>query len=78
VLRGQVDPFQALIATAPPSARQALLAAEGFVRTAEAYPFIRLGMIIQAASSLPRERIPALLPELERKPSDKVTGSQEG
>lgn len=66
VLRGQMDPVDAMIATAPLIARQQLVAAVQMMRMTGMYPLLRLQAIIQAASSLPRERIPVLLPGVER------------
>jgi hypothetical protein len=66
VLRGKMDPVDAMIATAPLIARQQLVAAAQMMRMTGMYQLLRLQAIIQAASSLPRERIPVLLPEVER------------
>jgi hypothetical protein len=65
VLRGQMDPVDAMIATAPLIARQQLVAAAQMMRMTGMYQLLRLQAIIQSASSLPRERIPVLLPGVE-------------
>jgi hypothetical protein len=66
VLRGQIDPVDAMIATAPLLARQQLVAAVQMMKMTGMYQLLRLQAIIQAASSLPRERIPILVPNVER------------
>ena len=66
VLRGQIDPVDAMIATAPLLARQQLVAAAQMLKMTGMHNLLRLQAIIQAASSLPRERIPVLLPGVER------------
>lgn len=63
VFRGQIDPVQALITTAPPFAQQQLAAAAQMMKMIGMYDFLRLQAIVQAACSLPRDRIPVLLPE---------------
>jgi hypothetical protein len=66
VLRGQMDPIQALIATAPPVAQQQLGAAAQMMAMMGMDQLLRLQAVIQAAFALPRERIPVLMPEVER------------
>lgn len=66
VLRGQIDPVDAMIATAPLLARQQLVAAAQMLKMTGMHNLLRLQAIIQAASSLPRERIPVLLPGVDR------------
>jgi len=66
VLRGQIDPVDAMIAAAPALAQQQLVAAAQMLRMAGMFQFLRLQAVVQVAFSLPRERIPVLVPEVER------------
>jgi len=66
VLSGRMDPVQAMIATAPPFSQQQLVAAVQMMRMIGMYQLIHLTAVIQAASSLPRERIPVLIPEVRQ------------
>lgn len=65
VLRGQMDPVQALIAATPPLARQQVVAAAQMLQMTGMYQFLHLQAVVQVALSLPRERIPILLPDVE-------------
>jgi hypothetical protein len=66
VLKGQIDPIQALIACAPEAARPQLiygiqaLQMTGMIQMAQ---IIRISGLIQAAASMPRERIQSFLSE---------------
>lgn len=63
VLRGQINPANALLAAAPPFARQQMqmaLAAMDFMGGAD---LLRLQAVVSAASAVPRVRIPTLVPE---------------
>ena len=67
VLRGQMDPVNAMIAAAPPLVQQQLVAAAQMLKMTGMYQFLHLQAVVQVAFSLPRERIPVLLPEVEGK-----------
>jgi hypothetical protein len=67
VLRGQLDPVAALIAAAPPMLKQQLAAVAQVANFAGMGHLLRLQGILAAAFALPRDRIPVLLPEVERK-----------
>ena len=66
VFRGQMDPVDAMIATAPPLVQQQLVAVAQMLQMTGMYQFLRLQAVVQVAFSLPRERIPVLLPEVKR------------
>jgi len=74
VLRGQMDPYDALIASAPPLTQQQLAAAVQMMKMMGADNLLRLQAVIQVACALPRERIPVLVPEVERMPVAEVEG----
>lgn len=67
VLRGQVDPVKAMIAATPSFFREQTAVAIQMLSLFGMGKMIKLQAIIQAASSLPRERISALLNEIEHK-----------
>jgi hypothetical protein len=64
VLRGNIDPVAALVAAAPPFARQQIVAAAQVANMAGMGQIFRLQGVLAAASALPRERIPVLVPEV--------------
>jgi hypothetical protein len=66
VLRGQMDPVNAMIATAPPLVQQQIVAAAQMLKMTGMYQFLHLQAVVQVAFSLPRQRIPVFLPEVER------------
>lgn len=66
VLKGQLDPVQALIACAPDAARPQLvysLQALQMTGMGQLMNIVRISGLIQAAASLPRERIQAFVSE---------------
>jgi len=63
VLRGQMDPVDAMIATLPPLLQQQMIAAVQMAKMGGMYQFLRLQAIVGTAFSLPRPRIPVILPE---------------
>ncbi|WP_035656415.1 hypothetical protein [Bradyrhizobium sp. STM 3809] len=65
VLRGQIDPVQALIACAPEFMRPQFhytIQALQMTGMSQYLQIIRIAGLIQAAASIPRERIPSFLP----------------
>jgi hypothetical protein len=67
VLRGQIDPIQALIASAPEVVRPQMvyaIQAAQMTGMAPALEVVRISGLIQAAASMPRARIPAFLSEM--------------
>lgn len=66
VLTGRMDPVEALVAAAPPFVRPQLAAAIPFIRATGMYMWFRLAGIVEAAFSLPRERILTMLPQPDR------------
>ena len=66
VFRGQMDPINAMIAASPPLVQQQLVAAVQMLMMTGMLDFLRLHAVILAAFSLPRERIPVLLPDVAR------------
>ncbi len=64
VLRGRLDPVEAIAATAPPLVQQQLAIAVQMLQLIGMYRVLQLQAVVQAAFSLPRERIPVLLPEV--------------
>jgi hypothetical protein len=65
VLRGQLDPVQAMVASAPPQDQPQVAAAVQMFQMIGMNQFLQVQAFVQAASSLPRERIPIFLPEVE-------------
>jgi len=65
VLRGQTDPVNALLAATPAFTRQQVAAAIQVARMMGMDRLLRLQGVIGAASALPRDRIPLLIPELK-------------
>lgn len=65
VLRGQVDPVDALVAATPAVNRQQVAMQVQSVRMMGRDQLLRFSGIIAAASALPRERIPVLIAELQ-------------
>lgn len=63
VIRGERDPVEAAIAIVPPAARQQLQMAAEFYKQAGFYDVLRVQTLALIALGLPRQRIPALLPE---------------
>lgn len=66
VIRGQMDPVDAMIAASPPFVQQQLAAAAQMLKMTGMFQFLRLQAVVQVAMSLPRERISVFLPEVER------------
>jgi hypothetical protein len=66
VLQGKADPIDALLATVPAFTRQQMAAGIQVARMMGADRLFRLQGVIQAASALPRARIPVLIPEIAR------------
>lgn len=67
VLRGEIDPIQAVMDAATPAERQQLQMVITLLQSGgeDAYNYFRVQAIVMIAFALPRERIPALLPELQ-------------
>jgi hypothetical protein len=71
VLKGQIDPIQALIACVPEAARpQVVLGvrAAQMLGMSQALQILRITAGIQAAASMPRARIPSFLSEVTPPP----------
>lgn len=66
VIRGQMDPVDAMIAASPPLVQQQLAAAVQMLKMSGMFQFLRLQAVVQVAMSLPRDRIPVFLPEVEQ------------
>lgn len=64
VLQGQRDPMDALVAAVPVFARQQVSIAIQALRVTGMDHFLRLQGVIGAALSLPRERIPIVVPHI--------------
>jgi hypothetical protein len=71
VLRGQMDPVEALAAASPPLVRQQMVAMMPFIRMTGMEPLFRLSGVVMAGLALPHERIFDLLP-----PPDPVKAHQ--
>jgi hypothetical protein len=65
VLRGQMDPVDALVETAPAFTQEELISSIEMLKMVNMDKLLRLQAIIQVASALPRDRIPAFVPEVE-------------
>jgi len=65
VLSGQMDPLEALVATAPAFTQAELVSAIQMMKMVGMDQLLRLQAIIQVASALPRDRIPAFVPEVD-------------
>ena len=63
VIRGERDPVEAAIAVVPPAAGQQLKMAAEFYKQAGFYNVLRVQTLALITLGLPRQRIPALLPE---------------
>jgi len=66
VLRGQLDPVDALLQSAPPQARQQMAIAAQALQMMGTSNLLRQQGIVLAATSLPRKRISALIPDIEQ------------
>lgn len=66
VLRGQLDPEQALTQLLPPQVQQQLAMAAQAMQMMGTGNLLRLQGVVNAAASLPRERIPVLFPDVVR------------
>ena len=65
VLTGKMDPIQALVAAAPPYTQQQLATAAQMMAMMGMDQLLRVQAVVQAAFALPREMIPALLPDVK-------------